>query len=312
MSSAAGIFIETQEYRRFQEFCDACRRNGYIGLCYGTAGVGKTVSARYYTNPKKVVPVQASLPCEGRLEKGLPNKVVLYTPSVVNSPGQIGRDLGMCRRTFTATLLNTLQKTEERKLDAIEETGDNILTLTHSETANADGKYTAAHRRNREALSVARTDYHARRREIRESTMLIVVDETDRLRIPSLEQLRAIFDQGGIGLVLIGMPGLEKRLARYPQLYSRVGFVHEFRALAETELRGLLRQGWRPPGVALPSDGIPDEEVVAAILRITDGNFRLLNRLLTQIARVLTINNLLQVTPAVVEVARESLVIGTA
>jgi len=33
---------------------------------------------------------------------------------------------------------------------------------------------------------------------------------------------------------------------------------------------------------------------------------------LTQIARVLTINNLLRVTPAVVEVARESLVIGTA
>ena len=44
---------------------------------------------------------------------------------------------------------------------------------------------------------MARTDYHDRRREIRESTMLIVVDETDRLRIPSLEQLRAIFDQGG-------------------------------------------------------------------------------------------------------------------
>jgi site-specific recombinase XerD len=35
-------------------------------------------------------------------------------------------------------------------------------------------------------------------------------------------------------------------------------------------------------------------------------------RLLTPIARVLTINNLLRVTPAVVEVARDSLVIGTA
>jgi hypothetical protein len=35
-------------------------------------------------------------------------------------------------------------------------------------------------------------------------------------------------------------------------------------------------------------------------------------RLLTPIARALTIDNLLRVTPAVVEVARDSLVIGTA
>jgi len=107
------------------------------------------------------------------------------------------------------------------------------------------------------------------------------------------------------------MPGLEKRLARYAQLYSRVGFVHEFSALAQPEARDLLLRGWQPPGVALPSDGLSDEAGLAAILRITDGNFRLLSRLLTQIARILIINNLRQVTPAVVEVARDSLVIGT-
>ena len=41
------------------------------------------------------------------------------------------------------------------------------------------------------------------------------------------------------------------------------------------------------------------------------GNFRLLHRLLTQIARVVEINALTQVTKEVVETARESLVIGT-
>ena len=55
-----------------------------------------------------------------------------------------------------------------------------------------------------------------------------------------------------------------------------------------------------------------DEESVASILRVTGGNFRLLHRLLTQIGRVLEINELTSVTTPVVEAARESLVIGTA
>jgi DNA transposition AAA+ family ATPase len=125
----------------------------------------------------------------------------------------------------------------------------------------------------------------------------------------SLEQMRSIFDEGTAGMVLIGMPGIEKRIARFPQFYSRIGFVHQFRPLDSTEMQELLERHWTPVGVTLPDEPFAPE-VTARLIRMTGGNFRLLTRLLTQIERVLDVNNLHIVSTEVGEAARDSLVIG--
>jgi DNA transposition AAA+ family ATPase len=57
-------------------------------------------------------------------------------------------------------------------------------------------------------------------------------------------------------------------------------------------------------------DDYTDAEALAAVARITGGNFRLVQRLFSQIERVLEINRLRTITAEVVETARENLVIG--
>jgi DNA transposition AAA+ family ATPase len=143
-------------------------------------------------------------------------------------------------------------------------------------------------------------------------TELVIVDEADRLKFPSLEQLRDLYDRQRFGLVLIGMPGIEKRLARYAQFSSRVGFVHPFRPLSADELRFILARKWQELGLTIDLAMFDDVEAMASIIRITGGNFRLVQRLFAQMARVMAINHLKQVTKEVVDAARESLVIGTA
>jgi DNA transposition AAA+ family ATPase len=226
----------------------SCRRDRYIGLCYGPPGVGKTLSARHYTDWDRVEPAD---PYTGRgafrPDEVPGNGSVFYTATVVNSPGQIERDIAALRGKMTELVLQRLRGEEER-----------------------------------------------------------------RIKVAGLEQVRDIFDRGGVGVVLIGMPGLERRMTRYPQLYSRIGFVHAFRSLTAAEVRELLGQRWRPPGVSLPEDLLTDDEGVAALIRVTGGNFRLLHRLLAQVGRILEINGLGVVTREVVEAAREVLVIGAA
>lgn len=138
----------------------------------------------------------------------------------------------------------------------------------------------------------------------------MIVDEAQRLKMAALEQLRDLYDRLNFGLVLVGQPGLEKSLARYPQLYSRVGFAHQFHVLSEGETRWLLQQRWSHLGMNIRVDDFTDAEALATIVRITAGNFRVIHRLLMQIERILEINHLQTVTKEVVEKARERLVLA--
>ncbi len=141
-------------------------------------------------------------------------------------------------------------------------------------------------------------------------TELLIIDEADRLKATGLEQVRDYYDRHHMGVILIGMPGIEKRLARYPQLYSRIGFAHEYRTLGPDELTAVLDHRLPAPTEPAGDGGIARAAAIAAIVRTTGGNFRLVDRLLTQIRRIQAVNDLHALTPETVDAARETMLIG--
>ncbi len=259
-----GAFIVTKEHRRFAEFADAVRKHRYIGLCFGNAGVGKTLSARRYAGWDVAEPLLvdwgARDPSDAKIYAALAqHRTIFYTPAVCCQLRELRDDIGQLTVRLHACVSEHL-------------CGEPAIGTDLAE--------------------------------------LVIVDEAERLSTIGLDHLRDVFDRTGIGVILIGMPGIEKRLSRYPQLYSRIGFAHHYRPLHGDELTFVLTRHWRQLGLTLDDADFTDAQAMACIARITGGNFRLLQRLFVQIGRILKINRLSVITNDVVEAARSTLVIG--
>ncbi len=264
-----GTFIATKEHRRFVEFANAVRKHRYIGLCYGPAGVDKTLSARRYAYWEAVELFLDEWPREDRSDSDAAcalarARTIFYTPSVSETLGDLKKSLS-----------NYIMYAEDRINRHLN--FDDDLEPINDQNSNIE---------------------------------LLIFDEAERLSMNALEFIRSVFDRKNIDVLLIGMPGMEKRLSRFPQFYSRVGFAHHYRPLTGDELTFVLTRHWRSLGVNLDNADFTDTQAVASIARITGGNFRLLHRLFTQVERVMQINELTVITDEVVEAARSTLVIG--
>jgi len=138
---------------------------------------------------------------------------------------------------------------------------------------------------------------------------LLIIDEADRLKLGALEVIRDLYDRTPISVLLIGSPGIERRLRRtgYGQLHSRFTLAYEIQPLTNDEMRAFISRKWNE--FKLPCTA--DDAVSSGIMRISNGNFRVLNRIFNEIKRLQKINCFQAITPDVVDVARKGLLLGT-
>jgi hypothetical protein len=212
-ATSSRAFVETIEYSRFVEFCDACRHFRYIGLCYGPPGIGKTLSAMRYSRADQIVPRDRRT---SEVSDDRPVDTLLYTASVVNTPSRVDNDIRMARETVMSIVLDPIRREATVVLEEIrlrdEKSRREIMNkpgCSPCDRPAVDPTYFETYKR-----------YQAKQRAVSDPTTLILVDEADRLQMNSLEQMRSIFDEGTAGMVLIGMPGIEKRIARFPVLFA--------------------------------------------------------------------------------------------
>jgi hypothetical protein len=61
--------------------------------------------------------------------------------------------------------------------------------------------------------------------------------------------------------------------SRFPQFYSRIGFIPEFRLLDQAQMRSLLNERWLPAAnVRLPDVALAPD-VIAMLIRMSGGAF---------------------------------------
>lgn len=267
-SDTGPAFVSTREHRRFVEFADTVRSHRYIGLCYGPPGIGKTLSARHYA--------------------GTDEWEQWYPLARNGGPlPPVPEDVQQSRTAFfTPTVAATIKQIDQGLPRACQQIS---WAIDYAQHGHVD-------------------PYVHPESQHSGNTELLIIDEADRLKTAGLEQVRDFYDRHHLGVILIGMPGIEKRLARYPQLYSRIGFAHEYRPLRSDELTAVVTK--RLPALDPTDAGLAHSAALAAIVRATNGNFRLADRLVTQIRRVLTINGHTHLTPEAVDAALEALLIG--
>ena len=134
---------------------------------------------------------------------------------------------------------------------------------------------------------------------------LIIIDKAQRLPSKCLEAIADFGKNHNLGLVLIGLPGFDRRVRHYEPIDNMIGFYHVFNTPRTEELRAILEARWQSQQITI------EDSAVQMLEKVTNSNIQKIVNINTEMSRVCELNSISIITSDLVELASKSLLLDT-
>jgi hypothetical protein len=132
---------------------------------------------------------------------------------------------------------------------------------------------------------------------------LVVINNAHRLSLDCLEATNDFRKKYNIGIVLLAVPGFDRKIRLFDSVGCDVSLYHEYDAPRSDELRQILELRWRKETVNI------EDSAITIIEEVTHSNIQKALNIQTEIERVRSINSISIISPELVQAASKSLLL---
>ena len=133
---------------------------------------------------------------------------------------------------------------------------------------------------------------------------LVIVNHAHRLSFDCLDALNDFRKKYKIGVILLGVPGFDRRVKHYDLVGCDVAIFHEYAKPRTEELRQILELKWHAGAVTV------EDAAIMIIEEVTSSNIQKALNIQTEIERVRGINSISIISPEIVQAASTSLLLN--
>ncbi|MBX9721654.1 MAG: ATP-binding protein [Candidatus Obscuribacterales bacterium] len=132
---------------------------------------------------------------------------------------------------------------------------------------------------------------------------LIIINQAHRLSLLCLDAINDFRLNNRIGIVLLGVPGFDRKVKLFDQVGNDVALYHEYTPPRSEELKQILELQWSGPEITV------EQAAITVIEEVTSSNIQKALNVQAEIERVRRINSIAIISPELVKAATSSLLL---